>query len=162
MDVSSKMIQKSELAWFVRGFKHYGVEPEFIYKLICVFRIQVSIWIKQSNILRAFPGFDNKLNCTRIKPLLTLGNPRRQCSVVKDAVMLLSKFHLNIQATALCGDHNLTRIEVAIRESLSTLNASDSDVGAEIQVCRKFALSHGNLKRPSTRYRGNSICASQR
>src|SRR5262245_1244686 len=161
MDVSSEMIQKGELAWFVWGFKHYGVEPEYIYKFVCVCRIQISILIKQSNTPSVLSSFDNKLNRSCIKPFLTLVNPRRQRSVVKSAALLLSKFHLNIEATTPCGPHNLTRIEIAISKSLSTFNASHSDIRTEVQVCRKFPLNHGNFKRPSARHGGNCIRAGQ-
>src|SRR5262245_47321684 len=75
--------------------------------------------------------------------------------------MLLSKFHLNLEATALCSGHDLTWIEVRFGEPLAAFNSSYSDVGAEVQICRKFPLGHGNFKRPSARYGGNSISASQ-
>src|SRR5689334_6218926 len=99
-----------------------------MYELVCICPIQVSILIKESDTLCALSGFDNKLNRAGIKPFLALVNPRRQRLVVKSAVMLFPKFHLNIETTAVCGRHNFIRIEAAIREPLATFNASYSDV----------------------------------
>src|SRR5262245_56531183 len=62
MDVSSEVIQKSKLAWLVRSFKRHCVETEYVYKPVCVVRIQVSILIKESDSLCAFSGFDNELD----------------------------------------------------------------------------------------------------
>ena len=135
MNVSSKVIQKSKLTWLVGSFKHHSVEPEYIYKPVCVVRIQVSILIKESDSLCAFSGFDNELDCTGIEPFLTLVNPRRQRPVIKTTVMLLPKFHLNLEATAPGSSHNLSWIEMAIGESLATFNSSYPDVRTEVQIC---------------------------
>ena len=159
MNVPSKMIQKGKLAWLVRGFKHDCVEPECMYKPVCVCRIQVSIVIKQSDSLCAFSGFDDELDRTRIEPFLTLVNPRRQRPAVKATVMLLPKFHLDIEAATLCGGNNLSWIEIALGESLAAFNSRYSDVRAEVQVCRKFSLSYGDFKRPSACYGGDSMRA---
>ena len=80
MDVPSKMIQQGKLAWLVRGFEHYGVEPECMDKPVCVCRIQVSILIKESDSLCALSGFDDELDRARIEPFLPLVNPRGQAS----------------------------------------------------------------------------------
>ena len=157
MDASSKMIQKGKLAWLVRGFKDDGVEPECIYKAVCVCRIQKSILIKQSDSPCAFSGFDDELDRTRIEPFLALVNPRRQRLPVKTAVMLLPKLHLNVESATPGGSHNLFWIEMALGESLAAFNSRDPDVRAKVQVGRKFSLSHGNFKRPSACYGGDSV-----
>src|SRR5262245_63734944 len=71
MDVSSEVIQKSKLAWLVGSFKHHCVEPEYVNKPVCVFRIQVSIVIKEADSLCPFSGFDTELDYTGVHPLLT-------------------------------------------------------------------------------------------
>src|SRR5262245_33946407 len=113
MYVPSKMIQKGKLTRLVGGFEQYGFETEYMHKPVCVIRIQVSIWIKESHASCALSGLDDELNCSGIEPFLTLVNPLRQRLVVKTAVVLLSKFHLNIEATAPCGSHYLIRFEMA-------------------------------------------------
>jgi len=160
MYVPSKMIQKGELTCLVRGFEHYRLEPENINKPVCVVRIQISILIKESNSFCAFSGFDNELNRARIEPFLTLINPLGKGLVVKTAVVLLAKFHLNIEPTAPCRSHDLIRLKMAFGESLSAFNSRYSDIGAEIQVGWKLSLGDRNFKRSTTRYGRNPVRAS--
>jgi hypothetical protein len=162
MHVSSKMIQKGELTCLVRSFEHYRFKSEYVDKPVCVIRIQVSILIKESNSSCAFSGFDNELNRSGIEPLLTLVNPPRQRLVVETAVVLLSKFHLNIEATAPCSSHNFIGSKIAFGESLAAFNSSYANVGAEVQVRGQLSLSNRNFKGSTTRYRGNSMRPGQR
>src|SRR5262245_45725248 len=162
MDVPAKMIQQGKLARFVWGFEHDGVEPERLDKPVRVCGIQLSFLIEQSDAQCTFPGFDDELERTGIEPFLPLVNPRRKRPVVEPPVMLLSQLHLNVETAALCGGDGLTGIEMALGETLTAFDSSNSDVRAQIQVCRQFSLGHGNFKRPSAGHGGDSMRAGER
>src|SRR5262249_52590976 len=148
----AKVIQQGKLARLGRGFEHDRVEPEGFDKPIGVGSIQPSILIEQPDSLCAFTGFDDELDRTRVEPLLPLVDPHRQRVVVESPVVFFSKLHLNIEAATSGGGDNLTRIELALGESLTAFDASDADVRAQIEVCGKFSLRDGDFKRPSAGY----------
>ena len=76
--------------------------------------------------------------------------------------MLFAKLHLHVEPAALCGDDDFARIEIALGEALTTFDSSDADVGAQIEVSRKFTLGHRNLKRPAACHGGYSMRTGQR
>jgi hypothetical protein len=102
------------------------------------------------------------LERTRIEPFLPLVNPPSEGPVAEPPVMFLPKLHLNIEAATLCGGDNLTWIEMALGESLTAFDSSDSDVRAQIQVRRKLSLGHGYFERPSACHGWDSMRARQR
>ena len=76
--------------------------------------------------------------------------------------MFFPELHLNVETAALCGCDDLTRVQRVLGETLAAFDSSDSDVRAEIQVRRKFSLSHSDFKRPSARDGRDPVRASQR
>src|SRR4029453_13249080 len=150
MDIPPEMVQQGKLAWLGRGFEHDGVKSERVNKPVCVCGIQAPILIEQSNPLRAFPGFDDELECAGIEPFLSLVDPRRERLLAEPSVMFLPKLHLHIEAAAVGGGDNFPWIEKADRETLPAFDSCDADVRAQIQVGGKFALGYGNFKSPST------------
>src|SRR5215471_9839182 len=146
MNVPSEVIQQGELAWFVRRFEDDGVEPERTDKPFRVCGIQVSILIEQSDSLCAFPGFDDELDRTGIEPFLALVDPRRERPIAEPTVVFLSELHLNVEAAALRGADNVTRMELALGETLPAFDSSHADIGAQVEVCRKFSLRDSNFK----------------
>ena len=162
MDIPSKIIQQGKLAWLVRGFEHDCVESEGTHEPLCIRGIQLSIVVEQSYSLCAFPCFNNELDGARIEPFLSLVNPPRERAVVEPAVMFLAELHLNIEAATLCSDDDLTWIEMTLGETLTAFDSSDPHVGAQIQVCRKLPLGHGNFKWSPTCHGGNAVRAGGR
>ena len=71
-DVPAKMVQQGKLTWLVRRLERDGLEPERTDKPVRVRGVQVSMLIKESDSLCAFPRLDDDLVCTRVEPFLPL------------------------------------------------------------------------------------------
>src|SRR5262249_32863095 len=147
--------------WLVGGFEHDCVKSERIDKPVCIGRIQVSILIENPDSQCAFTSFDDELNRARIEPFLPLVNPRRERAGAEPPVVFFSNLHLNIEASAPGGGDNLAWIEMALGESLAAFDSSDANIGAQIQICGKFSLGHGNFKGPSAGHGGDSMFSGQ-
>src|SRR5262245_21884549 len=87
MDLPPKMVQQGKLAWLGRGFENDGRKPERANKPVGIRGVQASILIEQSDALRAFPGFDDELECAGIEPLLALVDPRRERPIAEPPVV---------------------------------------------------------------------------
>jgi hypothetical protein len=124
MDVPSKMIQEGKLAWLVRRFEHDCVEPERIDKPLCICGVQPSVLIEESDSSRAFSRFDDQLDRSGVEPFLPLVDPRSERPVAEPAVMFLPELHLNIEAAALRGRDNLTRVEIVLGETLTSIRSA--------------------------------------
>ncbi len=161
MDLPAKMIEQGKLAWLVRSFKHYRLETEHRRELVCVCGIQVSVLIKESDSPGALSCFDHQLDRTGIEPLLTLVDPCGKGAVIEPSIMLLAKFHLDVETAAPCCSDNFTRVEFAFRESLAAFDSIDAEVCTQIQISRKFSLGYGNFKRSSTGNGRDAIHAGQ-
>src|SRR5262249_3603051 len=76
-------------------------------------------------------------------------------------IMFLAEFHLNLEATAVCGGNNLLRLEIGLCESLPAFDSSYPDVGTEVHVSWQFSLRDRNLKWSSTCNGRDSIPAGE-
>ena len=65
----------------------------------------------------------------------------------ESAVMLFTELHLDLETTAVRRRDNLPRFQIGVGESLSALDATDTNVRAKVEVCRKFSLSDSDFKR---------------
>src|SRR5204863_2727141 len=77
------------------------------------------------------------------------------------AVMLLTKFHLNIKAASLRGGNNRFGFEIGVGESLTAFDSRDANIRTQIQVGRKFTLRGGNFKRSPSSDSGDAVTASK-
>src|SRR5262249_12711225 len=71
--------------------------------------------------------------------------------------MLLSQFELHLQASLMRHPDNFSRRQGHVGKSLAALDASHSDVGAQIQIGGKLSLRYGDFEWTSAGNRGHAM-----
>jgi hypothetical protein len=152
LDSRPEVIQHRELARLVRRFEYYRLESERIREAISELSVESAMFIEEADTLRAFSGLNDELNSACIEPAPALLDEAIDSFGFEGAVVFLAEFELNGKSSLVSHAHDAVGLGSKIRKAFSALDASEADLGAEIEIGVKLALCYGNFERAASGY----------
>ena len=147
MNFGAEVVKKCELVRLGRCLKNNRRKTKRLNEPIGKSKVQLSIFVEETDALRTLPGLDYELSCSGIEPSLALLEQLAYCVTGEGTSMFLSQLELDLEPPLVRHSHDVTGLYTKICKPLSALDTTYSYIGTQVEVSRKLALGCCYLER---------------
>lgn len=150
MDFGAEVVKKCELVRLGRCLKNNRRKTKLLNEPLGKSKVQLSIFVEETDALRTLPGLDYELSCSGIEPSLALLEQLAYCVTGEGTSMFLSQLELDLEPPLVRHTHDVSGLYTKICKPLSALDTTYSYIGTKVEVSRKLALGYCYLERSPT------------